>query len=168
MHLNFIRKMNLTKTDTKVKVAGCDIDGVSRGKIMSIEKFLKIQESGFGFCNVIFGWDILDKVYSFPTQDSFSDLIAIPDVSTFRRIPWEDNIPFLLVDFYDAKTLEPFQACPRSLLKRILAKTKDLGYDVMCGMEYEFYNFKETPDSLEKGQGTHLNALTPVNFILVQ
>ena len=39
-----------------VKVALTDVDGILRGKYMHVDKFLKTAESGFGFCDVIFGW----------------------------------------------------------------------------------------------------------------
>ena len=41
----------------KVKVAVTDIDGILRGKVMHVDKFLSSLEGGFGFCNVVFGWD---------------------------------------------------------------------------------------------------------------
>ena len=47
----------------KVKVGGFDIDGVLRGKYISLEKFWSAVEKGFGFCDVIFGWDIADELY---------------------------------------------------------------------------------------------------------
>ena len=53
----------------KVKLAITDIDGVLRGKVISFEKFKSIAESGFGFCDVVFGWDAGDvamKVGSTP------------------------------------------------------------------------------------------------------
>ena len=40
---------------TRVKVAVSDTDGVLRGKYLHKEKFLQALESGFGFCNVVFG-----------------------------------------------------------------------------------------------------------------
>jgi glutamine synthetase len=43
-----------------VKVAVSDTDGVLRGKYLHKEKFLSAVESGFGFCNVVFGWDSND------------------------------------------------------------------------------------------------------------
>ena len=43
----------LLENDSKVKVAGIDVDGVLRGKLMSKKKFLSIAEEGFGFCSVI-------------------------------------------------------------------------------------------------------------------
>jgi glutamine synthetase len=51
------------KNDHRVKVAGVDLDGILRGKVMAKSKFLSILESGFGFCSVIFGWDMHDKTY---------------------------------------------------------------------------------------------------------
>ena len=39
----------------KVKVAAADIDGVLRGKYLHIDKFFSAVESGFGFCDVVFG-----------------------------------------------------------------------------------------------------------------
>lgn len=44
----------LLKDDRKVKVAGVDVDGVLRGKIMSKDKFLSAcKAEGFGFCSVV-------------------------------------------------------------------------------------------------------------------
>ncbi len=39
----------LLKNDAAVKVAGCDVDGILRGKIMHKNKFLKIVEEGQSF-----------------------------------------------------------------------------------------------------------------------
>ena len=44
--------------DTKIKLAGVDIDSVLRGKLVSKKKFLPVAKDGFGFCSVIFGWDM--------------------------------------------------------------------------------------------------------------
>ena len=40
-----------------VKVGVFDIDGIMRGKYMSKDKFLSSLEKGFGFCDVVVGWD---------------------------------------------------------------------------------------------------------------
>ncbi|MDH4114230.1 MAG: glutamine synthetase, partial [Burkholderiaceae bacterium] len=47
----------------KVKVAVTDIDGVLRGKYLHKDKFASAVEGGFGFCDVVFGWDMTDSVY---------------------------------------------------------------------------------------------------------
>ncbi|GIS76289.1 MAG: hypothetical protein CM1200mP12_20080 [Gammaproteobacteria bacterium] len=58
-------KLALQQNGVKnVKVAITDIDGVLRGKYMHVDKFLKSIESGYGFCDVIFGWDSSDHSMS--------------------------------------------------------------------------------------------------------
>lgn len=58
--------LELLKDDNKVKLAGLDVDGILRGKMISMDKFKSIiTGSGFGFCSVVFGWDMHDKVFIF-------------------------------------------------------------------------------------------------------
>ena len=40
-----------------VKLGVVDLDGVIRGKYMARDKFFSALESGFKFCDVMFGWD---------------------------------------------------------------------------------------------------------------
>ncbi|KAG5933442.1 hypothetical protein E4U60_004484 [Claviceps pazoutovae] len=141
----------LLSNDACVKLAGIDVDGILRGKLVSKNKFLSVAEDGFGFCSVIFGWDMHDRTYLKElkvsnAENGYRDMLAIPDLSTFRRIPWENNIPFFLVNFFDAETKEPIAACSRGLLKTQLEKVQAKGYGAMAGAEYEFYTFR-SPDS---------------------
>src|ERR1700760_453944 len=45
------------------KIGGFDIDGVLRGKYVSLDKLESALSKGFGFCDVIFGWDVADVLY---------------------------------------------------------------------------------------------------------
>jgi glutamine synthetase len=127
--------------DTKVKLAGIDIDGILRGKLISKKKFLSVAKDGFGFCSVLFGWDMHDRTYfkelSISNKENgYRDLLAVPDLRSFRRIPWEDNVPFFLVSFFDPETRAPISACPRGLLKAAVAKLEKHGYKAMAGGMY--------------------------------
>jgi hypothetical protein len=129
---------SLLENDTKVKLAGIDVDGMLRGKLISKKKFLSVAKEGFGFCSVIFGWDMHDRTYFKElkisnAENGYHDLIAIPDLSSFRRIPWEDDVPFFLVSFFDPDSLEPISACPRGLLKMALEPLKAKGLGAMAG-----------------------------------
>ncbi|KFY00789.1 hypothetical protein V490_01207 [Pseudogymnoascus sp. VKM F-3557] len=142
----------ILENDTKVKVAGIDVDGQLRGKLMSKKKFLGVAKEGFGFCSVVFGWDMHDKTYFKELkvsnkENGYHDVIAVPDLSTFRRIPWEDDVPFFLVSFYDPDTKEPVSACPRGILKLQLQKLEDEGIGAMAGAEYEFFQFRAPQNS---------------------
>lgn len=136
----------LLRHDNKVKLAGIDVEGMLRGKLMSKNKFLSIAQSGFGFCSVIFGWDMHDATYQKElkisnSENGYRDVVAVPDLSSFRRIPWEDNVPFFLVSFFDPDTMEPICACPRGLLRGALAKLQATGMGAMAGGEILFSLF---------------------------
>ncbi|KIW57160.1 hypothetical protein PV05_05751 [Exophiala xenobiotica] len=137
--------------DTKVKLAGIDIDGILRGKLVSKKKFLSVAKDGFGFCSVIFGWDMHDLTYFRELkisnkENGYKDLVAKIDLASYRRIPWENNVPFFLVSFYDPDTNEPISACPRSLLRTAVKKLDRAGYGAMAGAEYEFFTFRAPKD----------------------
>lgn len=160
--------------DTKVKVAGIDVDGILRGKLISKKKFLSIAKDGFGFCSVIFGWDMHDQTYFrelkiSSAENGYRDMVAIPDLQSFRRIPWENDVPFFLVSFHNPDGEgQPVCACPRGLLKTVMSSVEDAGYSAMAGgensrnvrtceriertdgvlhiAEYEFYQFRAPLD----------------------
>jgi glutamine synthetase len=128
----------LLGNDTKVKLAGVDVDGILRGKLVSKKKFLGIAKEGFGFCSVIFGWDMHDQTYFRElkisnAENGYHDLIAVPDLKSFRRIPWEDNVPFFLVSFFDPDSMKPISVCPRGILKTTVDKLHARGYGAMAG-----------------------------------
>lgn len=128
----------LLENDTKVKVAGVDADGLLRGKLISKNKFLDIAVKGFSFTSVLFGWDIHDQIYPADLKigsaaNGAYDYLAYPDLSSFRRIPWECNVPFFLVNFFDPSTSMPVSACPRNLLKATMDKMEEIGLSAMAG-----------------------------------
>jgi len=69
-----------------------------------------------------------------------------------------DDIPFLLGDFDGGKAAD---ACPRTALKRVLAKADNMGYIVNSAIEYEWFTFAETPHSLAAKQGARPTSATP-------
>jgi glutamine synthetase len=153
----------------RIKVAVTDIDGILRGKYMLKEKFLSAVDKGFGFCDVVFGWDCADVCYDNVKvtgwHSGYPDAQARIDLSTHRTVPWDDGVPFLLADFEGADGT-PSPVCPRQLLKRIIGRATSLGCDAQLGLEFEWFNFRETPQSLvEKGHAAErLEPLTPGMF----
>ena len=152
----------------KIKFAFADIDGVLRGKIIHVQKFLEGLDEGHGFCDVVFGWDCTDTCYDGNVQltgwhTGYPDKPCRIDVSTFRTVPWQNNIPFFFADFSkpDGSSLA---ACSRSLLKRIAGQCKEKGFHAEFAQEFEWFNFKETPQSLHDKSFTHIEPLTPGMF----
>lgn len=151
----------------KVKIALSDIDGVLRGKYISVEKFLSAVENDTSFCDVVFGWDAADVAYSnidfTGWHTGYPDSPVKLDLSTFRKIPWEHNVPFCLGEMTE-KTGGPAYVCPRQLLKAILSTANGMGLLPYFSQEFEWYNFAETPQSISDKQLRNLVPLTPGMF----
>jgi glutamine synthetase len=154
----------------RVKVAVSDIDGVLRGKYLHKDKFFSAVDGGFGFCDVVFGWDMNDQCYDNATltgwHKGFPDAVARIDLSTYRNVPWDDDVPFFLGEFIAQKNGKevPLSICPRQLLKRVLKRAEKLGVLPMCGIEFEWFNFAETPQSWAEKGYVRPETITPGMF----
>jgi glutamine synthetase len=147
-----------------VKVGVFDIDGVMRGKYMSRAKFLSALEKGFGFCDVVLGWDSKDQLYDNVTYTGWHT--GYPDVpvrilpDSMRELPFEDGTLFFLGEFAaQAETI-----CPRGILRRVLDRARGMGFEVLAGFEYEFFVFEETAHSIREKHYRNLKPLAPGYF----
>ena len=102
-----------------------DADGILRGKYMSRDKFFSRWNSGFGFCDVVLGWDSNDQLYDNASYTGWHT--AYPDAAvrifpnpaaTFRSEP---GGLFFLSEFAE----EAEGVCPRGTLRRVLARAED-------------------------------------------
>lgn len=151
----------------RVKLAASDIDGILRGKYISADKFNSVMKGELGFCDVVFGWDMHDLAYDNSKftgwHSGYPDMPLQLDLSTFRKIPWEDNVPFFLGDFLDVRG-EGAYVCPRQLLKKRINECEQLGYSPYFSQEFEWFNFEETPDTLAQKDYIDPKPLTPGMF----
>ncbi len=149
-----------------IKFAFADIDGILRGKLIHRQKFESGLQDGYGFCDVVFGWDSADQAYDNVAvtgwHTGYPDKQCRIDLATFRNIPWQNNIPFFLADF-DGPGNEQVP-CPRTLLKKIISECADLGYHPEFAQEFEWFNFNETAKSLQEKSFTNIEPLTPGMF----
>ncbi len=149
---------------THVKVGVFDVDGILRGKYISRAKFLSALDKGFGFCDVVLGWDSNDQLYD---NVSFTGWhTGYPDASvrvlptSCRSLPWEGDGLFFLCEFSP-----PADAlCPRGLLRRVIERANASGFEPYVGFEYEFFVFNETPESVRAKRYRDLQPLSPGFF----
>jgi glutamine synthetase len=167
MDVTELRNTLVSKGIRKVKLGGFDVDGVLRGKYVSVDKFDSILDGGLGFCDVIFGWDIADVLYDNAKvtgwHSGYPDAHARVDVSTMRILPWEPDTASFLIDFV-SEDGKAHPACPRSLLKRVIARAASMGITPVFAAEYEFFLFRETPASLHEKGFRNLTPLSPGMF----
>jgi len=147
-----------------VKVGIFDIDGVMRGKYMSCEKFFSALDSGFGFCDVVLGWDSNDQLYDNVSytgwHTGYGDAMVRIIFDSCREIPFEDGMLLFLGEFVDRAEA----ICPRGLLRRVLRRADNLGFSATAACEFEFFVFEETPDSIREKHFHDLKNITPGNF----
>jgi glutamine synthetase len=147
-----------------VKVGVTDTDGIMRGKYMAKTKFFSALEKGFGFCDVVLGWDSNDQLYDNVTYTGWHT--AYPDASvrvlpeTCRDVPLEGDMLFFLAEFADKAE----EVCPRGNLRRVLKRANDMGFDVVSSAEFEFFLFEETPHSVREKNYRGLTNITPGFF----
>jgi glutamine synthetase len=151
----------------KVKLAVTDIDGILRGKVISFDKFKSIAAKGFGFCDVVFGWDAGDQAYDNGAftgwHTGYPDAIAVVDVDTMRRVPWEDGLPFFLADFQTGPG-EALPVCPRGVLKRVVQEAAAQGYSAYFSQEFEWFNFIAASDDPARRSFEGLKPMTQGMF----
>lgn len=147
-----------------IKIGAFDIDGILRGKYMQRDKFISGLESGFGFCDVVFGWDSGDQLYDNVTftgwHTAYPDAVARFLPQTARALPYEQNCVLVLAEF----TGEAEKVCPRGLLRNVLMKAEDMGYKPYASCEFEFFLFEETPHSVREKNYQNLRTITPDHF----
>ena len=151
---------------TKVKLGLTDIDGVIRGKYVSVDKFAGLLEKQGAFCDCVFGWDLNDQLYDAGKYTGWHT--GFPDtgfrllVDTERWLPDED-CPYFIGEFVQPDGgVHPL--CPRTRLNEVLAAYAHRGLSVRSGFEYEFFVFDEDAHSIRDKGYRDLKPLTPGNF----
>jgi glutamine synthetase len=169
MTLDEVKQLFATHKIEKVKVGGFDVDGILRGKYISLDKFWSAASGGLGFCDVIFGWDLHDVIYENVNvtvsgwHTGFPDGMARVDLASFRVLPWEPDTAFFLVDFFQ-KDGSPLAVSPRQVLRRVVQRAEAMGYVPKASIEYEFFFFAEDPHSIRQKHYRDLVPLSPGMF----
>ena len=140
-----------------VHVAVVDLDGVPRGKRLGREKVLAaLAGAPLGWCNVVFGWDLADAPYDNTAlsgwHTGYPDAPVRLDAATLRHAPWHEGEAFMLGDFDGGGPLGDI--CPRTALRRVLAKAAGMGYRVDAAVEYEWFVFDAEASRLALKRGT--------------
>jgi glutamine synthetase len=140
-----------------VILGGADTHGIMRGKRVPIDRLQHLLEHGMAMCDVF--WvihidesDLVARPHYhtgyFPSErDGYPDITAVPDVSTLRLVPWHEATALLLCDFH-RQDGGAIPISPRTVLRRVIERARELGLEPMCGIELEFYVLRETPGSV--------------------
>lgn len=133
-----------------------DILGALKGFVITTQELEEALEQGVGFDgSAIEGFARVDE----------NDMVAMPDPSTFRILPWrprENAVARMICDVV-TPSWEPFQGDSRFVLKRNLSKAADMGFTYYVGPELEFFYFKNSEGTEVLDQGGYFDQ-TPLDL----
>jgi len=88
-----------------------------------------------------------------------SDLVAMPDLKTFRILPWTVNDEKVALFICDVLKPDgtPFVGDPRYVLKRVLAKAAEKRWGFFCGPELEYFYFPRKDDVTPLDEGGYFD-----------
>ncbi|MDX2211879.1 MAG: type III glutamate--ammonia ligase [Oculatellaceae cyanobacterium bins.114] len=130
-------KTSLEEQGVKYALASfVDIHGMCKAKAVPLSHLSQMVAG-----SELFTGAALDGV---PQDVSDEEVSARPDLSSVMVLPWNPKFAWFASDLYLKG--EPFEACCRSILKKVLAQAADMGYTFNLGIETEFYILKETAD----------------------
>jgi glutamine synthetase len=129
-----------------IKLWFADILGFLKSFTITFEELEKSLEMGTGFDG--------SSIQGFVRIDE-SDMVAMPDPTTFRVLPWRPQEHKTARMFCDIRWPggQPFEGDPRCVLKRNLEKAAEMGYTFYVGPELEYFYFRstESPEFLDQG-----------------
>ncbi|MCT9141279.1 glutamine synthetase family protein [Streptomyces violarus] len=147
-----------------VVLAFPDMQGRLQGKRFAARFFLdEVLQHGTEGCNYLLAVDTeMNTVegYAMSSWDrGYGDFAMHPDLSTLRRVPWNEGTAMLHADLAWSDG-SPVVAAPRQILRRQLERLAELGYTAQVGTELEFIVFKDT---YEQAWDANYAGLTPAN-----
>ena len=132
-----------------------DILGSLKSFTITVEELEGALEEGMGFDG--------SSIEGFARIDE-SDMVALPDPSTFTVIPWRPREQGAAKMFCDV--IRPdgsaFEGDPRYVLKRNIKRAADLGFTFYVGPELEYFYFKSVDSPQPLDQGGYFD-LTPLD-----
>lgn len=137
-----------------------DINGILKSFAIGLDELEGALTQGMGFDgSSITGFQSIEE----------SDMIAMPDLSTFAILPWrpqEKAVARMICDILQPSkgTHKPYEGDPRYVLKKALEKSKKMGFDhFYVGPELEYFYFKDSKGTEILDEGGYFD-LTPLDM----
>ena len=143
-----------------IRMTWPDQHGQLRGKSMSRDGFESALKGGIEITMAPYFFDTANGIvfnpfspdggFGIPELAGSPNVVMVPDIPTFRVLPWAEGTGWVMCDLY-SRHGSPFPFSPRSILKRTLADLKSEGYDLVTGLEIEWYLTRLLDDNVVNG-----------------
>ena len=131
-----------------------DVLGTLKSFAITVEELEDALDGGMGFDgSSITGYQDIEE----------SDMIAMPDPSTFQIIPWspQDSPTARMICDVQTPDGDPYVGDPRYILRRALERAEEMGFEKFyCGPELEFFYFKDSHSTEPLDYGGYFDLTT--------
>lgn len=142
--------MNIDQVVTQCQAAGvrlvrflyCDNGCTIRGKLVPMERLAGRMASGQGLTLAMQAMNMLDQLQPVEGMGPVGEIRLVPDPDSLVILPYAPHSAAMMCDMIKLDR-EPWEACPRSFLKRMIARLADAGMTMQAAMEGEFSLFRE-------------------------
>ncbi|ABK52868.1 L-glutamine synthetase [Acidothermus cellulolyticus 11B] len=124
-----------------LRIGYADLIGTERGRDLVVETLAHhLGEGGIAFCRGVFHTSPRGDVVPVAggLDAGLPDVLAKPDLSTVRKIPWEDGVAHVLADIVEPDG-RPCAESPRSVLRSVVGRCEAENLVPVVGPEMEFY-----------------------------
>jgi glutamine synthetase len=144
------KKIIQTARSSNVKLVRflyCDNGGVIRGKLTHIEGLSGRLKGGIGLTVAMQAFNMLDQLVPFENMGPVGEVRLFPDPATFKILPYTPHAAAMLCDLMTLDR-QPWEACPRNFLKRMIARAAEHNIVAQASMENEFILCQEVDGKL--------------------
>lgn len=145
--------MNKEQLVTTARAAGvrlirflyCDNGGTIRGKLTPVDSLAMRLETGLGLTVAMQAMNMLDQLQPVEGMGPVGEIRLVPDPDSFVILPYAPNSAAMMCDMLTLDR-QPWGACPRYFLKRMIDRAAEQGLTVQAAMENEFSLLQPTTE----------------------
>ena len=129
-----------------VTFAYCDNSGIIRGKATHVSGLERRLESGIGVTTAMQAMDDMDQLQVINGMGPVGEFRMAPDLDPYTLLPYAPSRALVLTDMMTMNR-QPWAACPRHFLKRMLARAESMGLNFQAALEPEWYLARRDGDT---------------------
>ncbi|MFN2139990.1 MAG: glutamine synthetase family protein [Candidatus Promineifilaceae bacterium] len=115
----------------------CDNGCVIRGKAAHIDNLAGRMASGIGLTVAMQAMNMLDQLQAVEGMGPVGEIRLVPDPGSFVVLPYAPNSAAMMCDMLTLER-QPWGACQRTFLKRMIGRAADHGLTIQAAFENEF------------------------------
>lgn len=137
MDLNAFERKIRSDNVRFVRFLYCDTSGIIRGKAVHMEKLVERVRGGIGLTVAMPAMNMLDQLQAVDGLGPVGEVRLVPDIDTFTRLPYAPDSAAMMANMVTLDH-EPWGACPRGFLERMIERAQKAGVAIEAAFEPEW------------------------------